>query len=246
MGLTIYYELHAPEHWTAPRVRAVLLGVSRFARILGFEKVGALTAVEKGHPRAVIGVKSSRARSTRGATRDVFVDAASGWQFHTWPGIHCESASFGLCRYPSETGVDGRNVPTGRGKGWHYHQFCKTQYASKVSVDHFLRCHLGVVAVLDFLKARGVGVIARDDGRFWKTRSRPALLKRLHAMNAIVAAVAGAFKDALSSRPGVAAAPITERKDFERLEAQGLALLRSRRRRGSSARPKRRRPARPH
>ena len=58
--------------------------------------------------------------------------------------------------------------------GWRWGSFCKTQYASNPAcggVENFLRCHLVVVRLLDFLRATGlVAVEAHDEGGYWEHR----------------------------------------------------------------------------
>ena len=72
-------------------------------------------------------------------------------------------------------------------------------------------------------RAFGVRVRIRDDGGYWPRRSVPTLRRKLDEMNGLVAAVAGAFKDAAeeSGRGGKLTAPILEHPQFERLELAG-------------------------
>jgi hypothetical protein len=132
---------------------------------------------------------------------------------------------FGLCRFPARVTCNGRSVALGWGTGWLYHSFCKTQYADLISRDHFLKCHSGVIAVLDFLRECGCRVWVRDGGGYWKSRNQELLFRRLDEMQAMVAAITGAFKDATEGIEGQTIAPISERDDFERLEAIGRAIL---------------------
>jgi hypothetical protein len=157
------------------------------------------------------------------------VDAESGWFFRTWPGERCETAFFGLCRFPGCIVKDGLSIGTGYGKGWHYHTWCKTQYADVVSRAHFLKCHLGVIQILDCLKRSGLVVNVRDGGDYWRSRKLERLIKRLEEMHCAVAALAGAVKDAAESLPGSIVAPITAHKSFERLEAKGVEVMRRKR-----------------
>ena len=51
--------------------------------------------------------------------------------------------------------------PPLRQPGWHWHYCCKTQYASVVSDEHLLRCHLMLIDLLDSASiARFVGRLA--------------------------------------------------------------------------------------
>jgi hypothetical protein len=72
--------------------------------------------------------------------------------FETEPGDGCEEANFGLCQYPSEVSQPQFGKRQTKLQGWSWHSFCKTHYASDPrcgGLPNFLRCHLGVVALLD-------------------------------------------------------------------------------------------------
>ena len=101
--------------------------------------------------------------------------------FSTKPGQGCEPANFGLCRYPGEVSDPGFGRHQTKLKCWSWHSFCKTHYASDPrcgGLPNFLRCHLGVVALLD--EAQRLGILGKvsDEGDFWETRS----LERLTAL----------------------------------------------------------------
>jgi hypothetical protein len=146
--------------------------------------------------------------------------------FSTWPGEGCEEANFGLCRYPASIEVNlpkfGRNrrVPTGL-RGWSWHSFCKTQYASNPEcggLRHFLRCHLAVIAMLDQARSLGILEHASDEGEFWEKRDVEALAREVGQWNQMIAGWAGKLKDVLGNDVFSA---ITEFPDFEHLEAKG-------------------------
>jgi hypothetical protein len=60
-----------------------------------------------------------------------------------------------------------------------------------------------------------------DEGGYWRGRRVPRLLAMLEKYDQIIARVAGRLKDALAKEGVSMAAPITERPDFEHLEAGG-------------------------
>jgi hypothetical protein len=153
--------------------------------------------------------------------------------FTAHPGDGCESANFGLCRYPAfieieeeEQFVRGqgfvrpkRRLRTGL-SGWFWSSFCKTQYASNPQhggVEHFLRCHLAVVKLLDHANDLGILGEVTDEGDFWEKRSVEALAKEVGGWNEMIAGWAGRLKDVLGN--GLEA-PITSFPNFEYLEAQ--------------------------
>ena len=129
---------------------------------------------------------------------------------------------------PETTERDGKVWPTGL-KRWGWQSFCKTQYASNAKfggIDHFLRCHLGLVELFDY--ARELGILERvsDDSGYWEHRDGTKLRESLEQMNRIVASFTGAFKDATGNESGSVVAPITDFPNFEHLEADGRKPLR--------------------
>ena len=149
--------------------------------------------------------------------------------FETHPGDGCEPANFGLCRYPASIEVEdrrpGRSSQQRRLKtgltGWCWSSFCKTQYASNPAcggVQNFLRCHLSVVALLDFAKSLGLVAGVSDEGKYWETRDVEALAREVGSWNEMIAGFAGQLKDALGA--GVVR-EIASFPNFEHLEAHG-------------------------
>ena len=113
-----------------------------------------------------------------------------------------------------------RRVRTGL-TGWCWSSFCKTQYASNPAcggVQNFLRCHLNVIALLDFAKSLGMVEGVKDEGSYWETRDVEALAREVGSWNEMIAAFAGQFKDALGA--GVVS-EIANFPNFEHLEARG-------------------------
>jgi len=79
--------------------------------------------------------------------------------FLTMPGEGSEPAIFGFCKYPSQATLPSGKKMTTDKQGWCRSAFCKTQYASDPKcggVENFLRCHLAIVKLLDFIKATGL------------------------------------------------------------------------------------------
>ena len=226
MGLEIFYDLHAPATWSAARVRQTVEAARRRALTLGFAEVDEVERNDATKPETMCVRRLPEDFSRPYLT----AEAEDGWFFRTWPGERCETAFFGLCRFPARVEVDGGSVAFGWGPGWHFHTWCKTQYADLVSREHFLKCHLGVIAVLDFFRDRGCRVHVRDGGDYWKSRRVDRLASRLQRMHAVVAAVTGGLKDAGEGVAGQFVAPITGHPQFEHLEAQGHALMAQKRR----------------
>lgn len=151
--------------------------------------------------------------------------------FETLPGDGCEQANFGLCRYPSEASHPEFGTRKTKLAGWSWRSFCKTHYASDPrcgGLPNFLRCHLGVVALLDEAKRLDCLAKVSDEGEFWETRSLERLSKEIDEQSAMLAGMFGALKDAMSQTSdgaGAVQAPIADYPNFERLEAEGERLL---------------------
>ena len=145
--------------------------------------------------------------------------------FSTWPGQGCEAANFGFCKYPSFINVERKRIATKR-KGWSWSSFCKTQYASDPAcggVQHFLRCHLGVIRILDFITATELAQVeVSDEGGYFDQRDVKALVQEVGEWNEFIAGFTGELKDAIG--PQLESA-ITSFPNFEHLEARGLARL---------------------
>jgi hypothetical protein len=167
----------------------------------------------------------------RGITRDMEVLPQHVIAFETLPGDGCEPANFGLCQFPSEVSHPEFGKFKTRLKGWSWHSFCKTHYASDPrcgGLPNFLRCHLGVVALLDEAEKLGFLGKVSDEGDFWETRSLDRLTKEIGEQSAMLAGFLGALKDAMGQAPGGAGtveAPIAAYPNFEHLEAEGQRLL---------------------
>ncbi|MGO9203438.1 MAG: hypothetical protein ACLQM8_23190 [Limisphaerales bacterium] len=166
-----------------------------------------------------------------GITRETNVLPLHVIAFESEPGDGCELANFGLCQFPSEVSHPKLGKLQTKLKGWSWRSFCKTHYASDPrcgGLPNFLRCHLGVVALLD--EARRLGFLGKvsDEGEFWETRSLERLTKEVGEQSAMLASFLGALQEAARQASDGAArleAPIAGYPNFEHLEAEGQRLL---------------------
>lgn len=109
-----------------------------------------------------------------------------------------------------------------------WHSFCKTQYAGNPKLGgeaNFLKAHLSLIELLDQIQIAGLKVKVRDDSLYAKHRDANRLLESLRSWDGIVAHFVGGIKDALGKTAGKIVAPITDRPDFEHIEAKGFAEL---------------------
>ena len=238
MGLTIDYHL-STDLAAVGDIRRLVKSLRQHAHDLPFDEVGPVVEFEgpdtqfergKKDPHSWLKIKSGTMLK-RGKVYYP-VPALHIIGFETWPGEGCESANFCLARYPASieyktTSGQIRELPT-KLQGWCYGSTCKTQYAANPKnggIEHFLRCHLCVIKLLDFINRTGlIQVKVHDGGGYWKHRDLAKLVHKLGAWNELVAAVVGGLDD-LIGKKGVRSAPIAEFADFEHLEAKGLARL---------------------
>jgi hypothetical protein len=90
-------------------------------------------------------------------------------------------------------------------------------------VQNFLRCHLGVVKILDFIKVTGLAKIeVSDEGGYWEQRDVKALVQEVGKWNEFIAGFTGELREMVG--PELESA-ITGFPNFEHLEAKGLKRL---------------------
>ena len=161
-----------------------------------------------------------------------------------------EPANITLVKLPTEFMTrDGRFIKI-RSRGWRGGSFCKTQYASNLGIPNFLRAHISVITLLEYISTLPAWKVEiRDEGDYgshwscpdWREadaegRERqyalypgyhdiPRLVKEVGEWNSMIAAFGGALKDALAKVSGEVVAPIFQRPDFEHLEMEGLKDL---------------------
>lgn len=240
MGLTIHYHLRT-SLTQLDDVRRLVESLRQFARDLPFREVseplefhGAEADYQQGSRedphrwfKIQAGHSVRRSRSLYSVTPTHIIG------FSTWPGEGCEPANFGFCRYPASVDVAARFGPKQRLAthlhGWCWNSFCKTQYASNPDcggVQNFLRCHVCVVKLLDFMQRTGlVTVEVHDEGEYWEQRDLAKLAREVGRWNEFMAAFAGLLKDQAGSAGVPLEAAITGFANFEHLEAKGLAQL---------------------
>lgn len=202
VGLTISYTLSTRHKLKEVVLQRLAERTTAFARKIGCAEVSEPQAGGPDHWKMW--------KLPDGSTTGEPVPALGGWSVSVMPGEGCESATFGLCRYP---GV----------KGWKLASWCKTQYAAKSGIEHFLACHRRVISLLDLWRDLGIELDVCDEGEYWQTRSLEELRRRVAVYDRLVAAVAGAIKDSTDAGSPTIRAEIFDDARFERLEAEGRA-----------------------
>ena len=230
MGLHICYELRLPQTTADTEAVRLLEALRTSVAGLGVDELTALQELsgedllrdhdhwERWSLPWILQVVACGIRKERDGAIAPIHDrdrlAAAGFLLH--PGRGSEAAMFGLVR-PSDCSADAERA--NEASNWFWHYCCKTQYASIVSNEHLVRCHLTVVRTLEEAERLGFAITVRDETHYWETRSTDRLISEVANMNRIVARFAGAFHDATA--PGVRSdGAIFEHPDFERLETE--------------------------
>lgn len=233
MGLTIHYDLKTK--LTKPQaVRQLVEAIRQHALDLPFKEVGEVQQFDgpdtgwddKNDPDRWLKIQS--AGHVSDDRTHYTIPAVSIVALSTFPGDGCEPANFGFCKYPAYFKTDKGRKATKLG-GWRWHSFCKTQYASDQTcggVENFLRCHLAVIKLLDFIKQTGmVEVEVSDESDYWTHRDMKKLVQEVGEWNELIAGFASELRSTADSEGKSIQAPITSFPNFEHLEAKGLERI---------------------
>lgn len=122
--------------------------------------------------------------------------------------------------------IHGREhvIPAAHGA---WSSFCKTQYANDPRVGgwaNFQRAHLSVLAILEHLQQIGFNVQVDDESGFWESRDVAALARTVGQWDAMIAGMAGVFKDMAEVNGQGFDSAVLGRADFEHLEAQAMKI----------------------
>jgi hypothetical protein len=222
MGLTLCYRLTLPGKTDLDVVRQKLTALKDFAATLDFDDVlgpSEYTAdelIEEAGSREIVPILVS---VMCGDTPDFYGRQSSeccALAFVVVPGEECEPAVFGFVAPGSRRSSRDDDLCPG---DWFWSGFCKTQYASIISDEHLVKCHLGLVRVLEHAATLGITVEVHDETGYWERRSTTELIKVTRDMNRLIARIAGE----LANKHRVDA-PIFAHPDFEHLEMEDLEL----------------------
>lgn len=111
--------------------------------------------------------------------KDYFPLEIAGFNLYL-PYADCKVFQIYLNKYPTE------NKTFGDTYGWQ--SFCKTQFVwDRDKPERFLKCHLGIIAYLDYLnKYPEVDLEVYDEGDYWKSRSLNVLLQKTNASDLLM------------------------------------------------------------
>ena len=230
MGLTIHYQLRSDAK-TAQDARRLMAELRKRACDLPFAEVGEVVEMrgdachfdnhDREYPHRWLLIQAGQYVERDGVHYGVKPKHVIA--FSADPGDGCEQANFGMCLYPAILNIQDprtghpRRLRTGL-KGWCWSSFCKTQYATQHGTDHFVRCHLSVIRMLDHAKNLGILASVSDEGDFWEKRDVKALVQEVGEWNEGMAGLVGQMKDLFGDG---FEAPIKKFSNFEHLEASG-------------------------
>jgi hypothetical protein len=223
MGLTIHYRLTLPGRTTIDQVRAKLDALREFANTVGFERVlgpSEYTSDEIAdpHTREIVAIIGSGLCSEPPDFYGVLSGDPCVVAFLVVPGRECEPAVFAFMAPGARDRTEDSQLDLHPGD-WFWMACCKTQYASLVSDEHFLKCHIGLVRVLEHAASLGIAVSVDDESGYWDHRSPARLLDSVRDMNRLIARFAGAVSDQLGDQHRIQA-PIFDHPEFEHLEME--------------------------
>jgi hypothetical protein len=229
MGLCINWTLRAPENASAESVTASLCAWREACLDLPFDEVTELVHFgeaeitqrleDRADPFRWFVVQASAYLPVNSDKPDdgmVSVVPVEIIGFTAFAGEECEPMNCFLARYP-EYDV-GSHVARPGIQGWRGSSFTKTQYASSVAAQHFLKCHLTFTAALDAAKRAGLLESVLDEGEYWNDRDAEKLLKTVGRWNSMMAGFVGSLELATGY---TLPASIKKNPEFERLEHFG-------------------------
>lgn len=226
MGLSLHYQVHVADSDRAKAdelVQSLHRQAEEFARTKAIDRVLPISSDPEDLDRFASRWLSRPDPDVPDTIHGIEVKPIEGWIFPVVPGEGCEPLWFGLCRYPTTVRHDSRDLPTESGDSWCFQSACKTQYASQHGWKHFHRCHTSAILLIARWADLGAKLRIVDEGGWWPRRSDATLRRKLDEMNGLVAAFAGAMKDAADEGGPPVASPIFAHPHFERLEAEGAA-----------------------
>ena len=163
MGLTVHYDPENTRSPLAQEVRQLVETIRQFTRTFRSRKSGRSrnswgrnTRLGTGRTMQTAGSKSNRVGHINRGRRPLHGASPAISSLSRPCQVRVRTCKLRLLPVPDVVDPQKQNNDT-KLKGWRWHSFCKTQYASDPrcgGVENFLRCHLCVVKLLDFPQSR--------------------------------------------------------------------------------------------
>lgn len=237
MGLSLGYEFRTSIN--AETARDLVHRMRKTALELPFSEMSDLCEWRVGDddqdPEAarilqMLGSQYGRKTLPDGEERWINIPPRHVVMFNISPADGSETAAFGLAAHPPVMEFEHQGqthlIETDLAGQYSWTQVCKTQYAGLQQyggVENFLKAHLSLVKLLDFIGTLPLKLQVSDDSGYWEHRDEVQLRRQLASWNGLIAAFAGQLKDQLGTDPETGVqSPILTAPDFEHLEAKGL------------------------
>src|SRR4051812_16269756 len=172
MGLHLCYRLTLPGKTSLDVVRTKLAALKDFGATIGFDKVlgpTEYTVEELLEGAAERDFACIMATTLAGDPPDFYgirAGQSCAFAFAVAPGKECEAAFFGFIAPGSRAKYEESDDDLCPGE-WFWSGCCKTQYASLVSDEHLIKCHLGLVRLLEHAATLGITVSVEDETGYW-------------------------------------------------------------------------------
>jgi hypothetical protein len=232
MGTTLDYRLRLPGELSEHAVFGVLSQLRVHALTLSLPEVSPIFRVEAGEPTLV---DSKAVRNGENFFRcfaafairlpvnddDPFPErsgtqSANALGFTVHLGDGAELAVFGFVAGEGSTGGPSSSGPP---KDWYWNGWCRTHYFAGLDEDHFVGCHVNLVALLDAATAIGIRVEVVDELDYWESRDLERLRSAIRRDKRTAARYTSALADRLDPDTD-SAALFVDHPDFQHLEME--------------------------
>ena len=194
MAISVYYELVAPESFSESDVVRVLEASRKRAISQQFGVVSALNRQVAG-PQLAFCIENP---FQTGAA--VKVIPLRGFWYRIQLAHSTDSAIIGLCRFPAIVRINGHDVSSGMGQGWHFQSSCRTQNPTQREFQGFRKRHAGLLDLLRTIQTLGIETEVEDDGSYWATNDESILESQFKAQLENAPVLDAVFADALEGR----------------------------------------------
>src|SRR4051812_18895649 len=182
MSLHICYRLLLPGNTAVDDIRDKVGALKAFAETIGFDKVVGPAEyspddlVEDGDPPDFGRICALTMCGDPPDFYDLGFGEPCAITFAIAPGAECDPAILGFIApgSRSQAGLPEDDLHPGE---WIWSGACGIGNAASISEAHFLKCHLGLIRVLDHAATLGITVEVEDETGYWQHRSSERLVE---------------------------------------------------------------------
>jgi hypothetical protein len=181
VSLHLCYRLTLPGQTSVDDVRAKLGALKTFAESVGFDDVlgpseYTLDDLAELEDRDIVKIMASTLSADPPDFYGVPFEGTCAMAFVIVPGEECDPAVFGFLAPGARSDMGGEDDDLHPGE-WFWSGACQTRYASRLGEAHLVRCHGGLVRVLEHASTLGITVSVEDETGYWDHRSTAQLMK---------------------------------------------------------------------